>query len=522
MKVKTLFASLCAFLFFLSACSSQADPSEELGDGDEAGEKMTLSWFIPVDQATTVLPESDFVRETVEEKFNVALDITYMPFGEDRDNQLNVQIASGETPDMFVPTGTASQTYALDGILADMTPFVSPETMPHYFNWIDETELERYAIENGFVRAPVPFARNVYRSYYIRKDWLDNLGLEMPSSYEEMMDVMRAFTFDDPDGNGKNDTYGMSAAGNGTSISWDLPQWIHNDLIGAFMVEDESFIDVQSDPRVEGVINDAVDMIEEGIIDPDWFLNEGTEHVDRAAQGKVGIVLGAIEDFAFDANPNSLINKTKAINPEAEWVPFNPFPDKPGVWTENLPDTPFVFPASLAEESPEKIERTVEILDWLASEEGFLLSHYGIEGTHYTREGNTITLNPEAIQQDIVEQGNFLDVYDFFTPNEPEVLGLEVIDPRMTDRDRQIEETVKSYPKIPSIGTNVAPPEGYNLADFRAKMSEYHLQMLFDEKSGDNWPKYREELMTEYDGKAVFQAYVEQIRAAGIEVKDFE
>ena len=95
MKVKTLFASLCVFLFFLSACSSQADPSEELGDGDEAGEKMTLSWFIPVDQATTVLPESDFVRETVEEKFNVALDITYMPFGEDRDNQLNVQIASG-------------------------------------------------------------------------------------------------------------------------------------------------------------------------------------------------------------------------------------------------------------------------------------------------------------------------------------------------------------------------------------------------------------------------------------------
>ena len=124
MKVKTLFASLCVCFFFLSACSSQADPSEELGDGDEAGEKMTLSWFIPVDQATTVLPESDFVRETVEEKFNVALDITYMPFGEDRDNQLNVQIASGETPDMFVPTGTASQTYALDGILADMTPFL--------------------------------------------------------------------------------------------------------------------------------------------------------------------------------------------------------------------------------------------------------------------------------------------------------------------------------------------------------------------------------------------------------------
>ena len=149
-------------------------------------------------------------------------------------------------------------------------------------------------------------------------------------------------------------------------------------------------------------------------------------------------MLGATKDFAFDANPNSLINKTKAINPESGIGPFLiRLRTNRGVWTENLPDTPFVFAASLAEESPEKIERTVEILDWLASEEGFLLSHYGIEGTHYTREGNTITLNPEAIQQDIVEQGNFLDVYDFFTPNEPEVLGLEVMDPRMTNHDRR-------------------------------------------------------------------------------------
>ena len=46
-------------------------------------------------------------------------------------------------------------------------------------------------------------------------------------------------------------------------------------------------------------------------------------------------------------------------------------------------------------------------------------------------------------------------------------------------------------------------------------MSEYHLQMLFDEKSGDNSRKYREELVTEYDGKAVFQAYVEQTPRPG-------
>ncbi|MBO1722884.1 sugar ABC transporter substrate-binding protein, partial [Extibacter sp. GGCC_0201] len=53
-------------------------------------------------------------------------------------------------------------------------------------------------------------------SFLIRQDWLDNLGLYMPTTAEELLDVMRAFTFDDPDGNGKDDTYGFTAAGGGT------------------------------------------------------------------------------------------------------------------------------------------------------------------------------------------------------------------------------------------------------------------------------------------------------------------
>jgi ABC-type glycerol-3-phosphate transport system substrate-binding protein len=46
-------------------------------------------------------------------------------------------------------------------------------------------------------------------SQYIRQDWLDNLGLDMPTSYDELYDVAYAFTHDDPDQNGKDDTYGI-------------------------------------------------------------------------------------------------------------------------------------------------------------------------------------------------------------------------------------------------------------------------------------------------------------------------
>ncbi|MGE7823987.1 extracellular solute-binding protein [Paenibacillus sp. NPDC093718] len=490
-------------------------------DPKSSGERLALKWFIP-SSADAVLPEGDvdFIGKAIEEKFDVDLTIENAPSGPDYDNKLNLLIASGEAPDLFVSTGANSQKYILDGVTADMTPYVTPEKMPNYFKWISEVELQRYAVEGKFERAPLIFPRNVYRSYYIRQDWLDHLGLSMPTNFEETMEVIRAFTFDDPDQNGKNDTYGLTAAGNGNTLSFDFPHWIQNGLIGAFMIRDNQLVDVQSDLAVQHVIQGIKDMMAEGTVDPDWFLLKGTEHEDKAVGGKAGIIVGGNMTFAFDSNPVSIQNKSKAVNPKANWMPFHPFADS-GTWTHNLPESPFMFARKTAEESPEKLERMAQIIDWMSSEEGFLLINYGLEGTHYTRSGSTITVNQanvDALQKDVVEQGNFQLIYRFFYSNNPEndVLGLEVVDERMTERDREIIATIQSYKLQPSIGTNVAPPPGFNLADFRKKMKELQVQILFDEPDASNWPKYHEELMSEYGGQSMIDTYTEQIKAAGV------
>ena len=44
-----------------------------------------------------------------------------------------------------------------------------------------------------------------------RQDWLDKLGLKYPETLDDMKNVLIAFTNNDPDGNGKNDTYGYTA-----------------------------------------------------------------------------------------------------------------------------------------------------------------------------------------------------------------------------------------------------------------------------------------------------------------------
>src|SRR5690606_23777384 len=47
----------------------------------------------------------------------------------------------------------------------------------------------------------------------IRSDWLQNLGLQAPTDWDEMAEVAQAFTQNDPDGNGQNDTYGLAVPG---------------------------------------------------------------------------------------------------------------------------------------------------------------------------------------------------------------------------------------------------------------------------------------------------------------------
>ena len=58
----------------------------------------------------------------------------------------------------------------------------------------------------------------------IRKDWLENLGLDYPETIEEFREVVRAFTEDDPDGNGKDDTYGLIMTAHTAPIK-DVTVW---------------------------------------------------------------------------------------------------------------------------------------------------------------------------------------------------------------------------------------------------------------------------------------------------------
>src|SRR5690606_30022228 len=134
---------------------------------------------------------------------------------------------------------------------------------------------------------------------------------------------------------------------------------------------------------------------------------------------------------------------------------------------------------------------------------------------HYTKQGATITLNKEAYLKDIVQNGNFLSIYDFFSPPDPATFKLTIKDPAQTPRDENILKFIETgFKYVPSVGASTTPPAGVNLGEMRNKMSEYHAKMLFEDKSSANWPKYREEIMIKYRAKDIFEAYASQISEA--------
>jgi ABC-type glycerol-3-phosphate transport system substrate-binding protein len=511
----------------VSACGSSDGsttstpvPASTAGNPSAESKKPLLEISMLVESPVNAqLPsaEDDFIKKAIEEKFNVKIKLDYMAAGQDYITKLNAQIAGNQAPDVWRDVnGDGGQKYALDGVLGDIGKFVTPQTMPNYFkNWVDQTTFQRYQVSGGTFRMPAPYSKELYRTWYIRKDWLDNLKLSIPKTYDEYLNVLRAFTNNDPDGNGKKDTFGFTTASGGDGIGLEWPEYWKAGLVFAATIRDGKFIDMQTDPVVEHVLNDISKVIAEGLVDPDWFLNKSPQHIDRASQGKAGVVMGATKDFAFDSNPQSLQSKTKALFPNANWVPFTPFGNQP-ISTGIAPGSPILFPKSVVDKSPEKVERIVEILDWLAGEEGYLLTHYGVENKHYTRNSNTITINVDTTKKDITDKGDFLKIWDFFTPESPSVLGLTIVNSNETDRDREIAKTILGFPSLPYIGTSLTPPTGFDLGTFRKRQRELQAKAIFDDKSGKNWPAYREELMTKYNGNALFERYAEQIKAAGL------
>ena len=85
----------------------------------------------------------------------------------------------------------------------------------------------------------VPISAQTF-ALFVRKDWREKLGLPQPRSWDDIRALAKAFTTQDPDGNGKNDTYGFIVPASTTRgyASWFMSSFIWQ--AGGDFVKEES------------------------------------------------------------------------------------------------------------------------------------------------------------------------------------------------------------------------------------------------------------------------------------------
>ena len=162
-------------------------------------------------------------------------------------------IAANEIPDVILLNSTYYSSYASEGVLWDMTDAWNNSDIKKNMSESD-IAVEESLMLNGRLYG-LTRGRGNGAITYIKKQWLDNVGLDVPTTYEEYLAVCEAFTKGDPDGNGVDgDTYAVSAAGLiGPEAPWVnyLPEF-YQDAYPSFYLDDNgNWVDGFTEPAMK-------------------------------------------------------------------------------------------------------------------------------------------------------------------------------------------------------------------------------------------------------------------------------
>lgn len=380
-----------------SGGAGAASGSDAAQNGAKSGDKpIEISWlsFNPPDK------DGSEVQLALEKKFNVKfknIRVERQKYNE----QLFLKISAGEIPDVIYTEspGQLAQ-LAQQGVIAELPEEEIRSGMPNYAPMLDELDpsLWTFGLYNGKSYG-VPFAWPIGNLPFLsgyNGNWLKKIGYDAPpKNVAEFEDVLRKFRNEDPDGNGKKDTYGISAAGadrrNFTSV------------FGAFRTRPDWMADengVVSNGIISDKTREAFRLLQkwygEDLIDKEFITKNAQDAHNDFYNGKVGI--RDWMSFQFDPTVGILGVAFAASNPNDEIVVGKPLdgPEGPGTAFSYGAKQGFVAMGKQVEADPVKKAKIYELLHALSTDEStFLLASFGIEGKHYDLKDGRAVSRPE-------------------------------------------------------------------------------------------------------------------------------
>ena len=348
---------------------------------------------------------TQYIQENFGDPNNIDVEFVAIPRSEEI-NSLNVQMAAGTAPDLiFTYNEGAAYSWAQQGGLTDLGPIVD-EHGPNLKEYLANSL--QYGVFEGTQYAVVARRVNLQKySSLIRKDWLDQLGLPVPTTTEETYEALKAFK--------ENNLGGQRTIPFGFALSPDS----YEPVIWSFINEqsDEArylrsiTIGSREYPILMDGHKDALQFLNklysEGLLDPDFALDKDKKKKEENfVNGYTGI-------YSFDTGQvfgngeNSGVMTLEGNVEGAEVVPVLPWTDFEGKSRQ-----PAYNPSGMYIMVPTFSERAVEAikyLNWMAQDEVIQYMSFGEVGVHHdVVNGYPVRNSSEEDQKLLFNPGDML------------------------------------------------------------------------------------------------------------------
>ncbi|MBW4847396.1 MAG: ABC transporter substrate-binding protein [Lachnospiraceae bacterium] len=437
----------------VTAETSKAGTSGKTEESSAAGEKTvdlevwyTNTGFLEVKKDG---PLYNFYKDM----FGVGIVSPYVEWngGTTYQEQLNLKIAAGEAPDMFMPVNGMEADLVKNGALLDLTDLL-PEKAPHLWETVPKEVWDVIRSYDPSGQGRIYMIPSVFdyplMSAIIRQDWLDKLNLSMPETQEDFLNVLRAFKTQDPNGNGLADeipTGGRQEARwmdylfamYGISMWEGFPQWdIYNGELTYSAVT----------PNMKDALLFIRDLYKEGLIDPETLLNDKAGWEGKINSDKVGIYYHwAQATYEYATSLES------ATGVRAEWAVMPPIsaPGYEGFYTEKkIKGIQWVLKNT---DDQEKIDAAMKVLDAYGNKDLWQKFFLGVEGEHSKMVDGKLMKLPEdkkTMENLVLQPGKDISTIDSIT---------QLLESVKTDETTwSIDQSIANVQKMPNYGKLIA------------------------------------------------------------------
>ncbi|CAM3377884.1 extracellular solute-binding protein [Marinicrinis lubricantis] len=449
-KGMLLFTALILMLSIVTACSggnngnggnnggansgnSETNGNSSSNGGDaKAEEPMKISIMLPA--FNTELPDDDSpVIQKLEEYTNTDIEVQFVPNSSYPD-KMNITLSSGQMPTLMVADKTPSFINAArSGAFWDVTDYL--DDYPN-LSMANPVVLNNSSIDGrnyGVYRTRTLGRMGVT----INKDWMEAVGMDAPKTIDEFYELLKAFKEQDPDQDGKDDTYGIvitKYAG-----PWDIMQVWFGAPNGWGEDENGNLVPAHETPEYMEALKFFRKLYDEGLVNSDFAVMDSAVWMDPMVNEEAGVIV----DVADISRRIDGRMQEKAERDESYMDVFQAPVGPKG--HRDMPTTGYSSMLAISKstvKTEEELKRVLEFLDKLNDQEMQMLLSYGIEGRHYELVDGHV--NPLTTPDDValVSELESLNQMLMFIPND-RLIPLE-----QTDINKKIEEVYQANEDI--------------------------------------------------------------------------